>query len=395
MPVLWTTSRVLACCHLSGDCRPNCSSMVRIFIVATALATVCLFGCRGKADGTQREIKLVIVEAAGEDPAGDDRRLYAAVVKPRIEAVQSFRVAGRIAARLADVGDRVRAGQVLAKLDATDWALNAQALRGQLASAVAQRDSARADLARYDDLTAQKLMSPAELDRQQHAVNAANAQVSALTAAAREAHNKLGYSQLRADADGVVTQVIAEPGQVVSEGAPVVAVARTAEREVEFSVPEQNRGDLRIGQPVQIAVSWAPNIWMEGRVRWIAPAADQATRAFQVRASLNAPPATLGFGVTATVRILKEGASGRITLPIAAVFEHNSSGAVWILELTSGTLRLSPVTVSGLEGNRYVIAAGVKPGDLVVTAGVHRLTASDRVAPYAGGERATALAVNH
>jgi len=369
--------------------------MVRITIVATALAAVCLFGCRGKADGMPRETKLAIVEAAGKDPARDDRRLYAAVVKPRIEAVQSFRVAGRIAARLVEVGDQVRAGQVLAKLDATDWALNSQALRGQLASAVAQRDSARADLARYDDLTAQKLMSPAELDRQQHAVSAANAQVSALTAAAREADNKLGYAQLRADADGVVTQVIAEPGQVVSEGAPVMAVARTTEREVEFSVPEQDRGDLRVGQAVQIALWWAPDTWMEGRVRWIAPTADQATRAFQVRASVNAPPATLGFGMTATVRVSRGAAGGRVTLPIAAVFEHDGGGAVWILEPASGALRLSSVTVSGLEGNRYVIAAGVKPGDLVVTAGVHRLTAADHVAPYAGGERATALAADH
>jgi RND family efflux transporter MFP subunit len=369
--------------------------MVRIIVVATALAAVCLLGCRGKADGTPRETKWVIVEAAGKDPARDDRRLYAAVVRPRIEAVQSFRVAGRISARLVDVGDQVRAGQVLAKLDASDWALNSQALRGQLASAVAQRDSARADLARYDDLTAQKLMSPAELDRQQHAVSAANAQVTALTAAAREAHNKLDYSQLRADADGVVTQVIAEPGQVVSEGAPVMAVARTTECEVEFSVPEQNRGDLRIGQPVQIAVSWAPDAWMDGRVRWIGPTADQATRAFQVRASVTAPPATLGFGMTATVRILRGGAGGRITLPIAAVFEHDGGGAVWILEPASGTLRLSSVTVSGLDGNRYVIATGVKRGDLVVTAGVHRLTAADRVAPYAGGQRATALAADH
>jgi multidrug efflux pump subunit AcrA (membrane-fusion protein) len=134
---------------------------------------------------------------------------------------------------------------------------------------------------------------------------------------------------------------------------------------------------------------------MEGRVRWIAPTADQATRAFQVRASVNAPPATLGFGMTATVRILREAGSTRITLPIAAVFEHKGGGAVWILEPTSGTLHLSSVTVSGLDGNRYVIATGVRPGDLVVTAGVHRLTAADHVAPYAGGERATALAADH
>ena len=369
--------------------------MVRIVIVAAALATLPLFGCRGRAHGIPRETKLVIVEAAREDPTGDASRLYAAVVKPRIEAVQSFRVAGRIAVRLVDVGDHVRAGQVLAKLDASDWALNAQALHGQRASAVAQRDSARADLARFDALTAQKLMSPAELERQQHAVSAADAQVTALAAAARQADNKLGYSQLRADADGVVTQVIAEPGQVVAEGAPVLMVARTAEREVEFSVPEQNRGDFRIAQPVQIAVWWKPDNWTDGWVRWIAPAADQATRAFQVRASLSRPPAALGIGMTTTVRIATAGdAGGRITLPIASVFEHNGSGAVWIVDQKSGTLRLSSVKVAGLQGNRYMIAAGVQPGDLVVTAGVHRLTAGDRVAPYVGGERATALAVH-
>jgi RND family efflux transporter MFP subunit len=174
-----------------------------------------------------------------------------------------------------------------------------------------------------------------------------------------------------------------------------MAVARTAEHEVEFWVPEQNRGDLRIGEPLQIAVSSAPDTWMEGRIRWIAPIADQATRAFQARAAMNAAPTTLGFGMTATVRILSAGASARITLPIAAVFEHNGSGAVWILDPARTTLRLSSVTVSGLQGNRYVIAAGVKPGDLVITAGVHRLTLGDRVAPYNGGERATALAAEH
>jgi RND family efflux transporter MFP subunit len=134
---------------------------------------------------------------------------------------------------------------------------------------------------------------------------------------------------------------------------------------------------------------------MEGRIRWIAPIADQATRAFQVRASVNAAPATLGFGMSATVRILSAGASARITLPITAVFAHNGSGAIWILDPASATLRLSSVTISGLQGNRYVIAAGVKPGDLVITAGVHRLTPGDRVAPYNGGERATPLAASH
>jgi len=369
--------------------------MVRIVIAALALVILALIGCRGRTDSPQQDTKYVIVEAARVHESTRDSRLYAAVVRPRVEAVQSFRVAGRIAARLVDVGDRVRTGQVLARLDATDLALNARVLHGQLAAAVAQRDSAQADLTRFTDLAAQKLMSPAELDRQHHAVSSADAQVAALTAAAREADNKLAYAQLRADADGVVTQIAAEPGQVVGEGMPVLTVARTDEREVEFSVPEQRRGDLRAGQSVQVSLWSEPGTWMEGRVRWIAPTADQATRAFQVRASLLAPPITLGLGQTTTVRIMTDGAAHpQISLPIAAVFDDHGMKAVWILDPRLNAVRSAPVKVSGMDGNRYVISAGVQPGDLVVTAGVHRLTARDRVTIYSGGEQATGLAAN-
>lgn len=359
--------------------------------VLACLAVASLVAC-GHKKNPDPQVKLVIVEkvSAQGDRGG---RLYAAVVKPRIESVQSFRVGGRIAARLADVGDPVTEGQVLASLDANDWALNAQTVHGQLTAAMAQRDSAQADLARFEQLTGEKLMSAAELDRQQHAVAAAIGQVAALTAAAREADNKLSYAKLRADADGVVTQVTAEPGQVVSEGAPVITIARTAERELEFSIPEQRRGSIQLGQTVQVSLWAEPTTWLEARVRWIAPSADVATRAFLVRVSLPVWPPGLLFGMTASVRIPAAVSSHpQVTLPIAAVFDQRGTKAVWVVDSKAGVLRIATVEVTALSGNRYVVSGGLHPGDLVVTAGVHRLRAGDHVAAFTGGEQPTQLA---
>ena len=369
-------------------------SLVRIIMGALAgLAVASLVAC-GRAQSPGPEIKFVIVEevsARGER----DERLYAAVVKPRIESVQSFRVGGRIAARPADMGDHVTQGQVLASLDANDWALNAQTVHGQLTAAIAQRDSARADLARFEKLTREKLMSAAELDRQQHTVAAAVGQVAALTASAREADNKLSYAKLRADADGVVTQVTAEPGQVVSEGAPVITIARTAERELEFSIPEQRRGSIRLGQRVQVSLWSEPATRLEARVRWIAPSADMATRAFAVRAALLRWPEGLLFGMTASVRVPADAsADTQVTLPIAAVFDQGGAKAVWVVDHKAGVLRMAAVEVSALDGNRYVVT-GLRPGEVVVTAGVHRLRAGDHVAVFAGGEQPTQLAAQH
>jgi RND family efflux transporter MFP subunit len=369
-------------------------SVVRIIMGALAgLAVASLVAC-GRAKSPGPEIKFVIAEKVSTRGERAER-LYAAVVKPRIESVQSFRVGGRIAARLADVGDHVTQGQVLATLDANDWALNAQTVHGQLTAAIAQRDSARADLARFERLTGEKLMSAAELDRQQHAVAAAVGQVAALTAAAREADNKLSYAKLRADADGVVTQVTAEPGQVVSEGTPVITIARTAERELEFSIPEQRRDSIRLGQTVQVSLWSEPTSRLEARVRWIAPSADVSTRAFPVRASLLVWPQSLLFGMTASVRAPADASSdAQVTLPIAAVFDQGSAKAVWVVDPKAGVLRGAAVEVTALDGNRYVVR-GLRPGDLVVTAGVHRLRAGDHVAVFTGGEQPTQLAAQH
>jgi len=371
------------------------NTMAARLMTAAAIAFLASFAasCERKSESAAPPVKLVIAEPA-RAMAVRDARIYAAVVKPRIEAVQSFRVGGRIAARLVDVGDRVAAGQVLAKLDATDWALNLEALRGQLAATSAQRDNVKADLARFRELTAQKLMSSAELDRQQHAVAAAEGQVAALTAQVQEAANKLGYTSLKSDADGIVTKIIAEPGQVVGEGNPVLVVAHTAELEVEFAVPEQIRGEIDIARPVKVSLWSQAEATIDARIREIASEADSVTRAFRVRATLLQPPASAKLGMTASVRLDLVGRAG-VSVPIAAVFDHEGGKAVWGINPQAGTLRLIAVIVGEVEGNRYILTAGIQPGDLVVTAGVHRLTASDRVALYDGGEQTTQLGAEH
>jgi membrane fusion protein, multidrug efflux system len=363
----------------------------RLTSAAIAAATLLVATCDRKTESAPPAVKFVIAEAARLASDGDIR-VYPAVVKARIEAVQAFRVGGRIVARHVDVGDVVAGGQVLAKLDASDWALNLESLRGQLAAATAQRDNAKADLARFRELTAQKLMSSAELDRQQHAAAAADGQVAALAAQVQEAVNKLDYTSLKSDADGIVTKVVAEPGQVISEGAPVLIIARTAELEVEFSVPEQSRRDIEPAQRVNVSLWSQPDALLEARIREIASEADPVTRAFRVRATLLHAPAVAKLGMTATVRLGRASLPNPpISLPIAAVFEHEGGKVVWEIDAKAGTLRLTSVTVGGVEGNRYIVTSGVLPGDLVVTAGVHRLTASDHVALYDGGEQTTRL----
>jgi RND family efflux transporter MFP subunit len=237
-------------------------------------------------------------------------------------------------------------------------------------------------------------MSSAELDRQQHAVAAAEGQVAALTAQAQEAANKLGYTALKSDADGIVTKIIAEPGQVVGEGNPVLVVAHTAELEVEFAIPEQIRGDIDIARPVKVSLWSQTETTIDARIREIASEADSVTRAFRVRATLLQPPASAKLGMTASVRLDLVGRAG-VSVPIAAVFDHEGGKAVWGINPQAGTLRLIAVTVGEVEGNRFILTAGIQPGDLIVTAGVHRLKASDRVALYSGGEQTTQLGAEH
>ncbi|HET9821993.1 MAG TPA: efflux RND transporter periplasmic adaptor subunit [Burkholderiaceae bacterium] len=311
---------------------------------------------------------------------------FAGEVRARTESRLSFRVAGKMVSRAVDVGAQVRAGQVLARLDAQDLRLGEEAARAAMHVAQANAAQAAADLQRYRDLRAQGFISAAELERREHAHQAAQAQWEQARAQAGVQGNQTGYSLLTADAAGVVTAVEAEPGAVLAAGAPVIRVAHDGPRDVVFSVPEQQVDALRAlrGRPGVLHV----RMWGEpeaqdspARIREVAAASDPVTRTYLVKADLSRQDVSLGRTVTVGLTVLPQ--PGLLRLPLQAVFEQQGHSSVWVLDRTSMTVRAQRIQVSSAEGNAVLVAGGVSAGQTVVSAGVHALTEGQKVSIYA------------
>jgi len=311
----------------------------------------------------------------------DSMMSFAGDVRARYETMLSFRVAGKLLARQIDVGDRVRKGQVLARLDQSDYRFAVQDLHAQLASAVADRDFLRDDVARYRELLAQKVTSPPEFDRHQTAYTTARERATALEAQLGHAVNQLAYTELRADRDGVVTALEVETGQVVSAGQAIVKLAQLDEKDIHFDVPEHRLPGLKRRQAISI------NLWadhdrrLKGHIREIASAADPASRTYRVKAALLENQDAAQLGMTATVWIPSNTPS-LMTVPLSALFTpQNKPGQphVWLVDEQTSTVRSVPVQVGDtLEGERIAVT-GLASGQLLVSAGVQRLTEGQAV----------------
>jgi multidrug efflux system membrane fusion protein len=283
--------------------------------------------------------------------------------------------------RPVEVGDRVRKGQRVARLDSTDYRLGTEALTAQLNSAQAERDFARDDLTRYRELLNQRVISPAEFDRHDTAYTTARERVVTLEAQLSQATNQLQYTDLLADRDGVVTGLEVETGQVVTAGQPVIKLARLDEKEIHIDIPEQRVAGIDLHQKV-IVTLWADgNRRITARIREIAAAADPASRTYRVKATLLEGQDEARLGKTATVWIPVT-PSPRIAVPLSAVFTpQNEPGRprVWLVDEQAGTVRSVPVQLGeALDGERIVVA-GIVSGQLIVSAGVQRLAEGQAV----------------
>ena len=308
---------------------------------------------------------------------------FAGEVRPQVESVLGFRVAGKILQRQAELGQRVKVGQVLAQLDPQDYKLATDAARAQVAAAVTNRDLANADYKRYKELKDQNFISSAELERRDSTLKAAQAQVEQAQAQLSSQGNQAAYTRLVSDVAGVVTAVSAEPGQVVAGGAPVLKVARDGARDVVFSVPEDRVASVKLGSAVEVRV-WSTDAKLAGTVREVAASADPATRTFLVKVAIDAQTAPpLGTTVSVVLASLTRGGVPVIKLPTSALKqEANGSTAVWVLDTTSMTVKSQPVVVATADGNEVVLASGLAPGMQVVTAGVHVLAPGQKVSVY-------------
>jgi RND family efflux transporter MFP subunit len=348
--------------------------------LALAVAAAALAGCT-RQEAAPEPVRSVKVMAVGVGTFQSSHE-FAGEVKPRIESRLGFRVAGKIIKRQAEVGQRVKAGDVLAQLDARDYQLAAEAARAQVNAAQTNRDLAAADYKRYAALREQNFISGAELERRDTTLKAAQAQLDQAKAQLASQGNQATYANLVADAPGVITAVEAEPGQVVNAGMTVVRVAQDGPRDVVFSVPEDKVAAVKAGSDVSVRI-WSDNRDVKGKIREVAAAADPVTRTYPIKVSLD-PAANVALGATVYVspQALSMAGTSVIKLPTSALRKEGNGTAVWVLDKQTMTVKSQPVQIATADGNEAVIASGLQPGMTVVTAGVHVLSPGQKVAIY-------------
>ena len=349
--------------------------------VSLALLAAC-----SKPEPAADPIRAVRTVSIATQSAGGVQE-YAAEVRARTESRLSFRVGGKMLRRAVDLGDTVRAGQVLAQLDAQDLRLGQDAAQATVAVAKANLDQAAADFKRYKDLRDQGFISSADLERRETTVKSAQAQFEQARAQANVQGNQAGYASLVADASGVVTGVDVEPGMVVSAGTPVLRLAHDGPRDVVFAVPEDKVGLIKTlsAQPGRFKVRlWgAAAAPLSATIREISAAADPVTRTFLVKADVGTGTATgVRLGQTATVLVELPQTVGVTKLPLSALREEQGRTTVWLVDRNAMTVKAQTVELAGAEGNDAVITAGLSPGMVVVTAGVHALTPGQKVKFY-------------
>lgn len=327
--------------------------------------------------------QAVLVRSIGTPQAVTGAQVYTGEVRPRIETDLGFRVGGKILQRPVDVGARVKRGELLAVLDPQDARLAAGAAAAGEAAAAADVALARAEFSRATDLRERNFISASALDARRTALQAAEARLQQARAQAATAINQTDYTRLLADADGVVTSVAAEPGQVVAAGQPVLRVARPGEREVLIHVPESR---VRAFAPGSAAVvrSWmASDRSYPGRVREVAPAADSATRTYALRVSVPGADDALPLGATASV-MFAAAEPGGILLPLSAVTRQGEQARVWVVD-ASAAVHPVQVDVGAWREDGALVRGGLPPDARVVVAGVHKLVEGATVRPVEEG----------
>ena len=353
-------------------------SRTALLSIALLPATLWLSACSPKPQAPE-PVRAVRVMTVTADAAGGVQE-YAGEVRARIESRLGLRVAGKLVARPAEVGQRVRSGQALARLDPADLALQQDAAQAALRSAQAAYDFAVADVKRFQELRTQGFISAAELERRESGLEAQRAQLDQARAQARTQGNLTSYAVLTAPAAGVVTATEAEVGAVLAAGTPVLRLAHDGPRDVAFAVPEDAVDGIRalLGRRDALrARAWGQATALPATVREVAAAADPVTRTFLVRADIG--PAAVQLGQTMTVQLDLPRRDAAARLPLTAVMGQQGQTAVWVLDTASMTVKLQPIVVAGADGNSVMVASGLQPGQRVVTAGVHTLTPGQKV----------------
>ena len=354
---------------------------VRATLLSLLAVVPAVAGCQRAPAAKPADVQPVTVLTAAPT-AVTATHSYTGVVRARYEADLGFRVAGKVTARFVEVGQQVKAGQMIAALDPADSALAEKSAAAELRAAEGEARNAAAELARTERTVAAGAGSSSELDTRQAADTSARERVTKAKRELELAHNRLTYCTLTADADGLVTAVPVEAGQVVTIGQTVARVARLGGREAVVSIPE-HRLDVAKSGTAEVSLWSAGSSRHPVKLRELSPAADPATRTYQARFSIADDGPGVELGMTATVHLTAGSGGPVFVLPASALVRQGSQGSVWVVG-EGRKLALTPVTVARYGQDEVVISEGLRGGEQVVRAGVNRLHAGLVVRPVEG-----------
>ena len=352
-------------------------------------------GCAREAEPPPPEVRPVRTVTVASSATSNFVALTG-TVQAQNEINLSFRIDGRLIERTVEIGDTVRPGQLIARLDPQNEESGVQAARAQLSAAQARLVEARSNFERMRDLVAEDAVSRAQYEQAKALLQSAEAQVLALQGQVSLAQNRLSYTRLVSDVAGVVTARGPEPGEVVGAGRMVAQVAREGARDAVFDVPAQIK-DLAPRDPkivvspgqaapaaggasrdFNVALAMDPKVSALGRVREVSPRADPVTGTFAVRVRLIDPPPAMRLGSTVTGRMKLDRAPG-IEVPATALVRSGGKTAVWVVDKSAGTVSLRNIELGTADAVNVRVASGLQPGDIVVTAGAQALRPGQKV----------------
>ncbi|WP_375293090.1 efflux RND transporter periplasmic adaptor subunit [Ensifer sp. ENS10] len=350
--------------------RRRISFIATVALISTLSAA--LAGCSEEKSETAEVVRPVkVVEIAQADNV---RQLsYSGAVRARTEMNLGFRVSGKIVERVVNVGDRVKVGDLLARIDPTDYELAVRSASANLDAAERQVETVELVRDRAKQLLARKFASQAQFDQAVLSYNQAVATRDAAKSALSQAKNQVVYTSLVADRPGIVTSINADVGQVVGSGTPVATVAVEGEKEVQVAVPETEISNFKVGLPVKVGIWSDAGLSLDGTVREVAGSADQQSRTFSVRVSLPNDQRVL-LGMTATIEASAGNGVSFVSVPLSALAEKDGYPIVWVVDRGTETVRSRPVTLADFTTNGVRVTEGLKVGDLVVAAGTQFMT---------------------
>jgi multidrug efflux system membrane fusion protein len=346
-------------------------------LLVIAVAALGLAGCSQEKAETKDIIRPVKVVEIGQ--AHNARQLtYSGSVRARTEMVLGFRISGKVTERLVDIGERVKSGDILARIDPADYELSVGSAAASLDAADRQVETLDLARRRAEQLFAKNVAPKSQLEQATLSYNQAIATRDSARSLLAQARNQVRYTDLKAEQNGIVTAVTADVGQVVGSGTPVVTVAVDGEKEVLIAVPEMDIAEFRPGKDVKAGFWSDDTLTLDGKVREVAGSADQQSRTFAVRVSLPNDPRVL-LGMTATIEAAASNKQQLVSIPLSALAQKDGQPIVWTVDRKVETVHAHPIKVAAFTADGVSVADGLEPGDIVVSAGTQFMTENLRV----------------